>query len=88
MIRPLTNEEELQNLEQMELEELRAEFVEQVMMLRKKVLSQVKPKTMNSQVLNGKMWLQMVEQYVNAINQGGIPNIQSSWTYICRQNAT
>lgn len=29
----------------------------------------------------------MVEQYVEAINEGCVPNIQSSWTYICRQNA-
>jgi hypothetical protein len=28
MIRPLTNEDELQSLEKMELEELRSEFVE------------------------------------------------------------
>ena len=39
MIRPLTNEEELQNLELMELDELRSEFVEQVMSLRRKVLN-------------------------------------------------
>ena len=31
MIRPLTNEENLQNLAFMELDELRADFVEQVM---------------------------------------------------------
>jgi hypothetical protein len=44
MIRPLTNEDELQNLEKMELIELRAEFVEQIMNLRKKVLGKMKPK--------------------------------------------
>ena len=38
MIRPLTNEEELQNLEALPLEELRAEFVEQVVHLRRSVL--------------------------------------------------
>jgi hypothetical protein len=44
MIRPLTNEDELQNLEKMELIELRAEFVEQIMNLRKKALGKMKPK--------------------------------------------
>lgn len=48
MIRPLTNEDELQNLERMELDELRAEFVEQVMHLRRKVINKVKPKTINN----------------------------------------
>jgi len=37
----------------MELEELRAEFVDQVMLLRRKVLNQIKPKTINNQVLTG-----------------------------------
>jgi len=32
----------------MELEELRAEFVDQVMLLRRKVLNQIKPKTINN----------------------------------------
>lgn len=47
MIRPLTNEDELQNLEQMELIELRAEFVEQIMILRRKVLGNMKLKAIN-----------------------------------------
>ena len=44
MIRPLTNEEELQNLEQLPIDELRAEFVEQVMLLRRKVINRIRPK--------------------------------------------
>ncbi len=88
MIRPLTNEEELQNLEQMELDELRAEFVEQVMLLRRKVINRIKPKTVNGKKMDGGMWISLVEQYVQAINEGVVPNIQNSWTYICRQNAS
>lgn len=84
MIRPLTNEDELQNLEQMELIELRAEFVEQIMHLRRKVLGHMKPKVISGQTLDALSWFQIVEQYVSAINEGCVPNIQSSWTYICR----
>jgi hypothetical protein len=61
MIRPLTNEEELQNLEQMELDELRAEFVEQVMLLRRKVINRIKPKTVNGKKMDGGMWISLVE---------------------------
>lgn len=60
MIRPLTNEDELQNLEHMELEELRAEFVEQVMHLRRKVINRIKPKTVNGQCMDGSMWISLV----------------------------
>lgn len=87
MIRPLTNEDELQNLGEMELEELRAEFVEQVMHLRRKVINKIKPKQIGTTMMDGSIWIALVEQYVEAFNQGGIPNIQSSWTYICRQKA-
>jgi len=55
MIRPLTNEENLQNLVNMELDELRADFVEQVMTLRRKVINRVKPKMLNGKKLTGPM---------------------------------
>ena len=55
MIRPLTNEENLQNLAQMELDELRADFVEQVMSLRRKVINRIKPKMLNGKKLTGAM---------------------------------
>lgn len=53
MIRPLTNEDNLQNLAEMELDELRADFVEQVMQLRRKVINRVKPKMLNGKKLSG-----------------------------------
>ncbi len=68
----------------MELIELRAEFVEQIMHLRKNVLGKIKPKTMNNLSIDASSWFKMVEQYVHAINEGYVPNIQSSWIYICR----
>ena len=53
MIRPLTNEDELQNLAEMDMSELRAEFVEQVMNLRRKVLNKTKPKMIDGQTMDG-----------------------------------
>ena len=88
MIRPLTNEDELQNLSAMDLGELRAEFVEQVMSLRRKVLNKTKAKTINGQTMDGTTWVQLVELYVTSINEGAVPNIQSSWQYISRQRAS
>ncbi len=59
----------------MELDELRAEFVEQVMLLRRKVINKVKPKTINNQVMDGATWTQLIQQYIQAINVGAVPNI-------------
>jgi hypothetical protein len=84
MIRPLTKEENLQCLEKMELEDLRPEFVEQVMQLRRKVINRIKPKLIHGRKLNGEMLLNLVVSYVDAINKGAVPNIESSWIYICK----
>lgn len=47
MIRPVTNEENLQNLEEMDEELFRPGFLEDVQALRRKVVSCVKPKKLN-----------------------------------------
>lgn len=79
MIRPLTEEDQLQTLEQRELSTLRSEFVDQVMTLRRKVLNRVKPKLMNGKRINGSMLAGLVQSYINSINSGIVPNIQSAW---------
>ena len=41
MVRPLLQEDRLQSLEELEIESLRAEFIEQVMDLRRKLLNKL-----------------------------------------------
>ena len=55
MIRPLTKEDQLQNLAEMPLDQLRPEFVEQVDSLRRRVIKRIKPKQMYGRKLNGDM---------------------------------
>lgn len=84
MIRPLTNEDALQNLINIPMKDLRPEFVEQVHVLRRKVLQRIKPKMINGKNLNGDMFWNLCKSYVDSINQGSIPSIESSWSYICK----
>lgn len=84
MIRPLTREDQLQNLAEMDLDTLRPEFVEQVHTLRRKVINRIKPKTINGRKLNGLMLFNLAQSYVDAINRGAVPSIESSWSYICK----
>lgn len=84
MIRPLTKEDQLQNLAEMDLESLRPEFVEQVGTLRRKVINRMRPKTINGRKLNGLMLFNLAQSYVDAINRGAVPSIESSWSYICK----
>lgn len=84
MIRPLTNEGQLQNLADIPLENLRPEFVEQVHTLRRKVMHRIKPKQLNNKPLNGEMLYNLAKSYVDSINSGAVPSIESSWSYICK----
>lgn len=84
MIRPLTDEGGLQTLATKPMSSLRPEFVEQVVNLRRKVLGRVKPKKINGKLLNGAMFWNLITSYVESINKGAIPSIESSWAYICR----
>jgi hypothetical protein len=68
----------------MALEDLRPEFVEQVLQLRRKVINRIKPKTMNDRKLNGEMLFNLAASYVGSINKGVVPNIESSWSHICK----
>ena len=85
MIRPTVDEDKLQILEELEIESLRAEFIDQVIILRRKVLNQMPVKKINGHAVDGATWIGMVQLYVEAINSGDVPNIESSWNSICRQ---
>lgn len=57
LVRPLTSEENLQNLDHVDFEQLRPEFFEQVITLRKRILNRIKVKTVNNKNLNGEMFV-------------------------------
>ena len=69
----------------MDLSELRGEFVDQVYKLRSKILQEVRIKQVGGEEIDGKIWISLLSQYVNAINVGDIPDIQNSWHYICQE---
>ena len=84
LVRPAPNEGDLQRLIDIDLEDLRSEFVEQVMVLRKKIVNKVKPKMLNGKCLSGLMLANLLQSYVTAINEGAVPSIETAWNYICR----
>ena len=84
MVRPLTNEKQLQNLEDLPPEKMRAEFLEQVIQLRKKVLGRVKVKTLNGKALNAEMYLNMIKGLISSFNSGSVPNIENTWKSMCK----
>lgn len=85
MVRPLTSEEDLQTLETKDFDSLREEFKTQIGQLRGKVMKRIKAKTiMNGRRLTGDMFVGLVYNYVEAINKGAVPNIETAWNYISK----
>ena len=87
MVRPLVNEDRLQSLEELEIESLRPEFIEQVMSLRRKVLQCMPVKRILGHAIDGKTWAGILVHYVEAMNSGQVPNIESSWHNLCQTRA-
>lgn len=82
MIRPVESEDLLQNLNSLPDSELRDEFISQCKTLREKVSKKIKPKLFKNKVLSGKMILSLLTSIVDSLNQGAVPVIESSWTYV------
>lgn len=43
----------------------------------------MKPKEINGQQMDGNLWIALIQQYLEALNNGSVPTIESSWSYIC-----
>ena len=82
MVRPVENEKDLQNLEFLPNEELRAEFLEQAEKFRNKILNITCPKTFRKKLLNGSMLVELVQNILDSINAGCIPVIENTWKYV------
>jgi hypothetical protein len=54
------------------------------MNFRKRVLNRIKPKVFKGKQLDGPMYLCLLSSYVNAINNGAVPNIENAWNYMCQ----
>ena len=60
MVRPLLSEDRLQSLEELEIESLRAEFIEQVMDLRRKLLNKLPVKKIQGHSMDGATWASLI----------------------------
>ncbi|KAG7394431.1 hypothetical protein PHYBOEH_005201 [Phytophthora boehmeriae] len=84
MVRPLSDETLLRELIKQPYESLRPEFREQMDVLRNKLSTLLKPKTMMSKMLNGSMLVSLAENYVAAFNSGSSPVIASVWDRVLK----
>lgn len=84
LVRPCEKESDLQKINEIPNEELRNEFITQTKNSRLKIIKKVKSKTLNGKFINGEMMVELCKAYVQAINNGGLPNIENAWKYVVK----
>ena len=85
LVRPCTNETQLQNLDTTPNKLLRAEFLAQAQKLREKIFAEAarRPMVVNGCAITAAMLGMLCQSYVAAINAGKVPDIKDAWTYVC-----
>jgi hypothetical protein len=79
LVRPLSDESQLQNIRQIEPHNMRPEFLQGMKELSKGVLAHPCLKSVSGRQLNGAMLAELARCYVHAINTGSVPTIMSAW---------
>ncbi|XP_057948927.1 uncharacterized protein LOC131144354 isoform X1 [Malania oleifera] len=79
LVRPLTNENDLQRLDQISLDKLRPEFRSGLDALTKFVFERTRPKQVGATIMTGPVLVRVTESYLDALNNGAVPTIFSSW---------
>ncbi|OQR87765.1 guanylate-binding protein [Achlya hypogyna] len=79
MVRPVYDENQLQQVDRIPISELRAEFQDQLAKLKQSIFGNLQPKMLNNKPLNGSMFAGLLVAYVDAINNGSVPTISSAW---------
>ncbi|GFQ01495.1 guanylate-binding protein 7 [Phtheirospermum japonicum] len=79
LVRPLSDESDLQRLDQISLDKLRPEFRSGLDSLTKFVFERTRPKQMGSTVMTGPILARITQSFLDALNNGAVPTITSSW---------
>ncbi|XVE51399.1 hypothetical protein DITRI_Ditri02bG0037100 [Diplodiscus trichospermus] len=79
LVRPLNNENDLQRLDQISLDNLRPEFRAGLDAFTKFVFERTRPKQVGATVMTGPVLIGITESYLDALNNGAVPTISSSW---------
>ena len=85
LVRPVHEEEQLQKLSTLPQSDLRPEFLEGMQECREKILGRVAPKTVFGEVVTGTGLAMLATAYVQAINEGAVPDIRKSWDYVVEE---
>ncbi|EEF50807.1 guanylate-binding protein 1 [Ricinus communis] len=79
LVRPVPEERDLQRMGQLSLDNLRPEFRSGLDALTKFVFERTRPKQVGATIMTGPVLVGITESYLEALNNGAVPTICSSW---------
>ncbi|XP_073028025.1 uncharacterized protein [Primulina eburnea] len=79
LVRPLSNENDLQRLDQIALDKLRPEFRSGLDAFTRFVFERTRPKQLGPMVMTGPILARILQSFLDALNNGAVPTITSSW---------
>ena len=82
--RPIDEEIKLQKLNTISFDKLKSNFREEFLSLKHKVYQDSKPKRVNGRNINGPKLVELLISFVNSINKGIVPNINTAWDSIIK----
>ncbi|CAK9049728.1 Guanylate-binding protein 4 (GTP-binding protein 4) (GBP-4) (Guanine nucleotide-binding protein 4), partial [Durusdinium trenchii] len=82
IVRPVAEEADLRNIQQVPYEKLRPQFRTQVEAFVKKVYTYLKPKKIDGNVVTGRMFVDLASEYCKAINGSAVPTIHAAWASV------
>jgi len=72
----------LQNLNKIPLESLRKEFKEKVLIFRRELFEKIRVKKVMGKPISGYGLSTLLHNWVDAINNGAVPNIENSFEQV------
>lgn len=84
LVQPVDQNSQLASLKDMEWSEMNEEFRAKAEIIYEHLMTKIKPMGLNGQEFDGNLFTFYIEKLVQQINTGVLPNIEDTYTYICR----
>ena len=88
LVRPVDSEDDLKKLNTIPYNKLKPEFKMEFKILKDKIFKEALPKKLNGKKLTGPALAILIEEFVNVINSGKIPNINNTWDSIIEKDVS
>lgn len=87
LVRPVFKESDIAHVQELDYQDLRPEFREGVETLISRIMTRPKLKMIGGKFMTGSMLLGLAIEYIEAINEGGIPTIMDSFDRVAHAEA-